>query len=76
MFVNMLTFANNRDRKGIESAKAKGKKSGRPALTFPTNWNEVYSSWNAGESTAKTAMEQTDTKRTSFYKLVSLTGNQ
>jgi predicted DNA-binding transcriptional regulator AlpA len=31
---------------------------------------EVYSSWKSGSITAKTAMEQTGLKRTSFYKLV------
>lgn len=65
-----------RQAEGIEAAKQNGKKLGRPALTFPANWNEVYTSWKAGEITAKTAMEQTDTKRTSFYKLVSMTENQ
>ncbi len=65
-----------RQTEGIETAKAKGKKLGRPALTFPPNWNEVYSSWKAGEITAKVAMERTGAKRTSFYKLVSLTDNQ
>lgn len=65
-----------RQTEGIETAKAKGKKLGRPALTFPSNWNEVYSSWKAGEITAKVAMERTGTKRTSFYKLVGLTENQ
>ena len=57
-----------RQAEGIEAAKQKGKKLGRPA-----NWNEVYASWKAGEITAKTAMEQTGTKRTSFYKLVGMT---
>ena len=61
-----------RQAEGIEAATAKGKKLGRPALTFPANWNQVYASWKAGEITAKTAMEQTDTKRTSFYKLVGM----
>lgn len=65
-----------RQTEGIETAKAKGKKLGRPTLTFPPNWNEVYSSWKAGEITAKVAMERTGTKRTSFYKLVGLTDNQ
>ena len=65
-----------RQAEGIESAKAKGKKLGRPALTFPANWNEVYSVWKAGEITAKVAMERTSTKRTSFYKLVNMTENQ
>lgn len=62
-----------RQAEGIEAAKQKGKKFGRPALTFPANWNSVYTSWKSGEITAKTAMEQTNTKRTSFYKLVKKT---
>ena len=62
-----------RQAEGIEAAKQKGKTLGRPALNFPANWNKIYSSWKAGEITAKVAMEQTDTKRTSFYKLVGIT---
>ena len=61
-----------RQAEGIQAAKAKGKKLGRPAITFPANWNEVYFSWKAGEITAKEAMERTGTKRTSFYKLVKI----
>ena len=61
-----------RQAEGIAAAKEQGKKLGRPALTFPANWDKVYASWKAGEITAKKAMELTDTKRTSFYKLVSL----
>ena len=61
-----------RQAEGIEATKQNGKKLGRPALTFPANWNEVYTSWKAGEITAKTAMEQMNTKRTSFYKLVGM----
>lgn len=63
----------SRQAEGIKAAKEKGKKLGRPALTFPNNWNEVYASWKAGEITAKVAMERTNTKRTSFYKLVGMT---
>ena len=62
-----------RQAEGIEAAKQNGKKLGRPALEFPDNWNEVYTSWKNGEITAKTAMERTNTKRTSFYKLVNMT---
>ena len=61
-----------RQAEEIAAAKEQGKKLGRPALTFPANWDKVYTSWKAGEITAKKAMELTDTKRTSFYKLVSL----
>ena len=69
------TTIKQRQEEGIAAAKQNGKRLGRPALTFPENWNEVYSSWKAGEITAKTAMEQTNTKRTSFYKLVNMTEN-
>ena len=63
-----------RQAEGIAAAKENGKKLGRPALQFPSNWDEVYTSWKAGAITAKVAMEQTNTKRTSFYKLVNMTG--
>ena len=61
-----------RQAEGIAAAKAQGRKLGRPALTFPDNWEAVYNAWKAGEITAKRAMELTDTKRTSFYKLVQI----
>lgn len=62
-----------RQAEGIEAAKAQGKALGRPALQFPANWDSVYASWKSGSITAKVAMEQTGTKRTSFYKLVKMT---
>ena len=58
---------------GIAAAKAQGKKLGRPALSVPKNWDEIYNEWKNGNITAKKAMELTNTKRTSFYKLVHLT---
>ena len=66
----------SRQAEGITAAKAKGVKFGRPALQFPANWNEVYTQWKNGEITAKIAMERTETKRTSFYKLIHLTSTQ
>ena len=62
-----------RQAEGIEAAKQNGKKLGRPALTVPENWDEIYADWQAGNITAKRAMELTNTKRTSFYKLVNQT---
>ena len=61
-----------RQSEGIEAARQKGKKLGRPALSFPENWKEVYASWKGGEITAKEAMERTSTKRSSFYKLAGM----
>ena len=66
------TSIKRRQAEGIQAAKAKGKKLGRPAITFPANWNEVYSMWRAGQITAKEAMARTGTKRTSFYKLAGM----
>lgn len=60
-----------RQAEGIAAAKSKGKHLGRPALVYPDNWTEVYKAWQAGQITAKKAMEQTGLKRTSFYKLAS-----
>lgn len=59
-----------RQAEGIAAAKAKGKKLGRPAIEFPSNWKEIYALWKDGGITAKKAMEQTGLKRNSFYKLV------
>ena len=61
------------DENGKKYSAKTGRYRGRPALTAPKNWNEVYAAWKAGEITAKEAMEKTETKRTSFYKLVKLT---
>ena len=62
-----------RQAEGIEAAKKKGKRLGRPALKVPSNWDDVYADLKAGKITAKRAMELTGTKRTSFYKLVNNT---
>ena len=59
-----------RQAEGIAAAKARGKHLGRPALTFPDGWPDVYASWKGGRITAKRAMELTGLKRSSFYKLV------
>jgi len=60
-----------RQSEGITVAKSKGVKFGRPAATYPANWNEVFARWQAGEITATKAMQLTGTKRTTFYKLVN-----
>lgn len=59
-----------RQREGIEAARQKGKRFGRPALPLPENWQEVYGLWTQKKITAMKAMELTGLKRTHFYKLV------
>lgn len=57
-----------RQRQGIETAKKKGTKFGRPKVTTPSNWEEVYQRWEAGEITAVEAMNLTGLKKGTFYK--------
>ena len=58
-----------RQREGIDVAKAKGKHLGRPSTSLPDNWEEVLALWQAGKITAREAMRRTGMKRTMFYQL-------
>lgn len=59
-----------RQREGINAAKAKGKHLGRPSTSLPDNWDQVLALWQSGEITAREAMRRTGMKRTTFYQLV------
>lgn len=61
-----------RQREGIAAKKARGDwdNYGRPRIPKPDNWNVVISKWERGEITAVKAMELTNLKKTTFYKMV------
>lgn len=59
-----------RQREGIDVAKAKGKHMGRPKLEKPEEWDKYFAMWKKGEITAKKAMDILNLKKTSFYNLV------
>lgn len=59
-----------RQKQGIEVAKSKGKKFGRPAAEKPSNWGEVYNEWQDGKITALKAMELLGLKKQTFYNMV------
>ena len=59
-----------RQREGIEAARARGRAMGRLKVQCPTEWDWVYAEWKAGRTTAADAMRTLALKRTSFYKLV------
>ena len=61
-----------RQAEGIATAKAKGVSFGRPKAEKPANWDSVINDWKSGRITAKKAMELTNTKRTTFYKLAGI----
>jgi DNA invertase Pin-like site-specific DNA recombinase len=60
-----------RQREGIDSAKARGKHLGRPALQKPAEWNHVFNIWKKGEVSAVDAMKRLNLSRSSFYKLAA-----
>jgi len=59
-----------RQREGIDIAKAKGKHLGRPKLKKPDEWDKYYDMWQRGDITAKRMMTILGLKKSSFYKLV------
>ena len=65
-----------RQLEGIVSAQKKGVRFGRPPITFPAGWDETYKLWKEGKITARKAMELTGTKRSSFYKLGRMMGQE
>jgi DNA invertase Pin-like site-specific DNA recombinase len=64
------TTIRQRQAEGIAAAKAKGVDLGRPKLAKSDNWDDIIEQWKSGSITAARAMELTNTKRTSFYKLI------
>ena len=55
---------------GKRVSKKTGRPSGRPSISYPTDWEQVYSQWKSKEITGTKAMEMLDLKKNSFYKLV------
>ncbi len=60
----------SRQKEGIESAKARGKKLGRPAKEFPKNWEKVYNQWKVGALNPTDAAKSLGLKRPTFYLMV------
>ena len=58
-----------RQRQGIEAAKARGVRLGRPPIEPPENFDEVVKQWRAKNITAVEAMRQLGLSKHAFYKL-------
>lgn len=54
---------------GIAIAKAQGKYTGRKAIEYPDNWEDIYEKIATKQLTSKEAMEFLGLKPTTFYKL-------
>ncbi|HQE50062.1 MAG TPA: recombinase family protein [Fervidobacterium sp.] len=59
-----------RQAEGVEAARKKGVKFGRPKVQVPTNFKDEVRKWKSGEQTATETMTKLGLKRTTFYKLV------
>jgi len=58
-----------RQKEGIQSAKARGRRLGRPKAEFPTEWESVYNAWKSEKVTATAAMKALGLHKTTFYML-------
>ena len=58
-----------RQRQGIEAARNRGVRLGRPPIEPPENFDEVVKQWRAKNITAVEAMRQLGLSKHAFYKL-------
>lgn len=59
-----------RQREGIETAKLKGVKFGRPPKIAPENFEQIYNQWLEKEINAQEAAKLCNFSRTTFYRKV------
>lgn len=57
----------------IENGKKigrKGRPTGRPEISFPENWDEIYPKWKSGQITGVEAKKLLVLKNNTFYRLI------
>jgi len=59
-----------RQKEGIEVAKQKGVKFGRPKIKITPEFKKLYPKWKAGEITAREFMRKVNMKPNTFYRRV------
>lgn len=59
-----------RQREGIEAARARGVKFGRPRMVLPENFAEIVAQWRRGDFTAQEAAEKLGVSRSTFFRRV------
>ena len=60
-----------RQAEGIEAAKRKGTKFGRPSKTLPKEWDELYLQWKNDQIKAVEFMDLVGMKKSTFYKKIN-----
>lgn len=59
-----------RQQEGIEAARAKGTRFGRPKIQCPERFLEIYTVWKKGEITAVQARKELRLTSSTFYRMV------
>ena len=75
LVLSLLSYVANAERdnirkrqaEGIQSAKARGVKFGRPIKEAPDNFGELVKLWEAKKITFEEILEKTNLKHTAFY---------
>lgn len=60
-----------RQREGIEAAKKKNVRFGRPPKSLPENWQQIMAEVRIGNKKPVEAIHELDISRSYFYKLYS-----
>ncbi len=65
-----------RQRQGIEQAKAQGVQFGRPKFKVPGNFEGIVGAWKAGKISRDEALRQSGMSIATFYRYVKKTQKQ
>lgn len=80
LVLQLLSFVSENERmnirqrqaEGIAAAKKRGVKFGRPPISVPDNFDEIYIMWKDKKITAKEAAERCGFSRDTFYRMVQM----
>ncbi len=64
-----------RQREGIEAAKKKNVRFGRPSKPLPDNWQQVLAEVHSGNKKPLEAMRELGISRSCYYRLYNKTQN-
>lgn len=65
-----------RQQEGIEAAKLRGVKFGRPKVQLPDNFKQIYEKWLAKEISANEAAQMCNIAKATFYRHVNMIKEQ
>ena len=65
------TFIRARQAAGIDAAKARGVRFGRPCAELPENFGDLVVKWERGSLEFEETLEQCGVSRSTFYKYLA-----